>query len=137
MTVGRGTEIKGDVTTRGGSVDIGPGVKVWGDVVGADVGLHENATVDGTIRASGEMQMHTDEVIDRPDETAEAMAAAAEELADDQADEADEGDETDGDGETGAQESALDDPAVSPTDGPDAQADGPDAEDDETVEATD
>ena len=134
IAVGRGTEIKGDVTTRGGSVEIGPGVKVWGDVVATDVALHENATVDGTIRASGEMQMHTDEVIDRPDETAEAMAAAAEELADGQKAEAD---ETDGDAETGTGEGELDDPAASPRDEPDPEADEPDAEDDEAVEASD
>ena len=105
ITVGRGTEIKGDVTTRSGSVEIGPGVKVWGDVVANDVALHENATVDGTIRATGEMQMHTDEVIDRPDETAEAMAAAAEELERDEASTttSDEGDDT------GAKDGSVDD----------------------------
>ncbi|MBO4246622.1 polymer-forming cytoskeletal protein [Halomicrobium sp. IBSBa] len=85
IVVGRGTEIKGDVTTRSGDVRIGPGVTVWGDVVAENVALHENATVDGTMRAGGEMRMHTDEVLDRPDETAEAMAEAAEELGDDQA----------------------------------------------------
>lgn len=82
VLVGRGTDVKGDVTTRNGDVHVGPGVKIWGDVVGETVELHENATVDGTIRAHTEMTMHTDEVIERPDETAEAMAEAAEELED-------------------------------------------------------
>jgi hypothetical protein len=84
ITVGRGTEIKGDVTTRNGDVRVGPGVKVWGDISADNVELHENATVDGTIRARGEMRMHTDEVIERPDESAAAMAEMAEELEDDE-----------------------------------------------------
>ena len=78
VVVGRGTEIKGDVTTRNGDVRIGPGAKVWGDISGKTVHLHENATVDGTIRAREEMRMHTDEVLDRPDESAAAMAEMAE-----------------------------------------------------------
>ena len=100
IAVARGTEIKGDVTTRSGDVRIGPGVKVWGDVVARNVDLHENATVDGTIRASGEMRMHTDEVLDRPDETAEAMAEAAEELEDEDSDDLAAGEDTSGQSET-------------------------------------
>jgi predicted acyltransferase (DUF342 family) len=80
VVVGRGAEVKGDVTTRGGTVRVGPGATIWGDVSAEDVELHENATVEGAIRARGEMRMHTDEVIDRPDETAEAMAEQAEAL---------------------------------------------------------
>ncbi len=82
IVLGRGSEIKGDVTTRDGDVRIGPGVKVWGDISANTVELHENATIDGKIRASGEMRMHTDEVLDRPDEDAAAMAEMAEELED-------------------------------------------------------
>jgi predicted acyltransferase (DUF342 family) len=80
VVVGKGTEIKGDVTTRDGDVRVGPGAKIWGDISANTVELHENATVDGTIRASEEMRMHTDEVLDRPDEDAAAMAEMAEEL---------------------------------------------------------
>jgi len=80
IVVGRGTEIKGDVTTRSGTVRVGPGAKVWGDISGTTVELHENATVDGTIRASEEMRMHTETVLDRPDESAAAMAEMAESL---------------------------------------------------------
>jgi len=83
VAVGRGTEIKGDVTTRGGDVRIGPGAEIWGDVAARDVELHENATVEGTIRTRGELRTHTDEVIERADETAAAMAAVAEEILDD------------------------------------------------------
>ena len=82
IVLGRGSEIKGDVTTRDGDVRIGPGVEVWGDISADTVELHENATIDGKIRASQEMRMHTDEVLDRPDEDAEAMAEMAEELGD-------------------------------------------------------
>jgi len=80
VTLGRGSEIKGDVTTRNGDVRIGPGVKVWGDISAGTVELHENATIDGKIRASEEMRMHTEDVLDRPDEDAEAMAEMADEL---------------------------------------------------------
>lgn len=80
VVIGKGSDIKGDVTTRGGDVRIGPGVKVWGDISAETVAFHENATIDGKIRASEEMQMHTDEVLDRPDEDAEVMAEMAEEL---------------------------------------------------------
>jgi predicted acyltransferase (DUF342 family) len=80
IVVGRGSEIKGNVTTRNGDVEVGPGVKVWGDIAAENVALHENATVDGTIRASGEIQLHTDAVLDEPDEDAEAMAEMAAEM---------------------------------------------------------
>ncbi|MDS0258353.1 polymer-forming cytoskeletal protein [Haloarcula sp. S1CR25-12] len=80
IALGKGSEIKGDVTTRDGDVRIGPGVKVWGDISADTVALHENATIDGKIRASEEMRTHTEEVLDRPDEDAEAMAEMADEL---------------------------------------------------------
>ncbi|WP_135663201.1 polymer-forming cytoskeletal protein [Halorhabdus rudnickae] len=80
VTVGRATEIKGDVTTREGTVSIGPGVHVWGDIAAEDVALHENATVEGTIRARGEMEFHTGDVLEDNDETAAAMANAADRL---------------------------------------------------------
>jgi len=131
IAIGRGSDVKGDVTTRNGVVRVGPGVKVWGDVVAESVELHENATVDGTIRARGEMTMHTDEVIDRPDETAEAMAEAAEELeADDGADADDEVDASIGD-EDGADEhdgDARDQPEDN-ADAPDTDADAPEPSD--------
>ena len=82
VTVGRATEIKGDVTTREGRVEIGPGVVVWGDIAAETVELHENATVEGTIRARGQMELHTEEVLDDDDQTAVAMASAAERLND-------------------------------------------------------
>ena len=80
IVVGRGSDVKGNVTTRNGTVEIGPGVKIWGDVRAENVRLHENATVDGTIRASGEIQLHTEGVLDEPDGDAEAMAEMAAEM---------------------------------------------------------
>jgi CDP-diacylglycerol--serine O-phosphatidyltransferase len=93
--------------------------------------LARDATVDGTIRARGEMTMHTDNVIDRPDETAAAMAEMAEELADDEgaATDGEDGDDpdaaqsepdADGDGAESADESDAD--------ADDADADGDDAD---------
>jgi predicted acyltransferase (DUF342 family) len=95
VTVGRSTEIKGNVTTRTGDVRIGPGAVIWGDVSAERVELHENATVDGTIRARGEMTMHTEAVIERPDDAAAAMAEMAEELSGEEPDEEPDRSETD------------------------------------------
>nr|WP_229126362.1 polymer-forming cytoskeletal protein [Halapricum desulfuricans] len=80
IVVGRGSEIKGNVTTRNGDLAVGPGVKIWGDVAAENVRLHENATVDGTIRAGGEIELHTADVLDDPDEDAETMAEMAAEM---------------------------------------------------------
>jgi len=55
VAVGEETEIKGDVTTRGGDVRIEENAHVWGDVSAEDVELHEHAVVEGTIRVSGEL----------------------------------------------------------------------------------
>ncbi|MFB6196002.1 MAG: acyltransferase, partial [Haloplanus sp.] len=43
ISVGADTRIHGDVTTRGGTVDLAPGVRVLGDVSCADLELHEDA----------------------------------------------------------------------------------------------
>jgi predicted acyltransferase (DUF342 family) len=55
--VGSGTRIHGDVTTRGGSVTLADGAEVLGDVSCSDLEIHEGATVDGSIRARGEMRL--------------------------------------------------------------------------------
>ena len=104
IVLGRGTEIKGDVTTRGGDVRVGPGVKVWGDISAATVALHENATIDGKIRASEKMQMHTDAVLHRPDADAEAMAEIAEELEASRAETAEASEDTAAEADDGATE---------------------------------
>jgi predicted acyltransferase (DUF342 family) len=57
VTVGEGTRIHGDVTTRGGTVELAEDVRVLGDVSCADLELHEDAVVDGSIRSRGEMHI--------------------------------------------------------------------------------
>jgi len=57
VTVDEGTRIHGDVTTRGGTVRLEPEVRVLGDVSCADLELHEDAVVDGSIRSRGEMRI--------------------------------------------------------------------------------
>ncbi|GGN86566.1 MULTISPECIES: polymer-forming cytoskeletal protein [Haloarcula] len=127
VVVGKGTEIKGDVTTRNGDVRVGPGTKVWGDISAKTVELHENATVDGKIRARDGTRMHTDEVLDRPDESAAAMAEMAEELERDGADEdgetadaADAVDAADGDESAPSEQMETDDDDEKAVDGADA-----------------
>jgi len=57
IVVGEDTRIHGDVTTRDGSVVLEPGARVLGDVSCSDLEIKRGATVDGTMRASGEMRM--------------------------------------------------------------------------------
>jgi predicted acyltransferase (DUF342 family) len=57
ITVGEGTRVHGDVTTRGGSVTIAEDARILGDVNCGDLTVHEGATVDGTMRARGEMRL--------------------------------------------------------------------------------
>lgn len=57
ITIGEGTRIHGDVTTRRGTVTIHEDAEVLGDVSCGDFDLHNNATVEGAIRASGEMSI--------------------------------------------------------------------------------
>jgi predicted acyltransferase (DUF342 family) len=57
VTVGAGTKIHGDVTTRDGNVHVRGDAVVLGDVSGQDVTIDEAADVDGVIRARGEMRL--------------------------------------------------------------------------------
>ena len=57
VSVGAGTRIHGDVTTRGGTVRLAEDVRVLGDVSCTDLELHEDAVVDGSIRSRGEMRI--------------------------------------------------------------------------------
>ena len=57
VTVGSGTRVHGDVTTRGGSVVVEADARVLGDVSCRNLELHEDAVVDGTIRSRGEMHI--------------------------------------------------------------------------------
>jgi len=57
VSVDEGTRIHGDVTTRGGTVELAAGVRVLGDVSCNDLELNEDAVVDGSIRSRGEMRI--------------------------------------------------------------------------------
>ena len=60
VVIGSGTRIHGDVTTRSGTVAIADGARVLGDVSCEHLELEDGATVDGTMRASGEVKMQRD-----------------------------------------------------------------------------
>ncbi|GAB6878110.1 polymer-forming cytoskeletal protein [Halorubrum gandharaense] len=57
ITVGAGTKIHGDVTTRGGTVTVEAGARILGNVSAGDLVVHEGAEIDGTLRARGEMKL--------------------------------------------------------------------------------
>jgi predicted acyltransferase (DUF342 family) len=59
ITVGEGTRVHGDVTTRRGMVRIAPGAEVLGDVACEDLTMDDGAAIDGAIRARGEMTVGT------------------------------------------------------------------------------
>jgi len=56
VTIGEGTQVHGDVTTRNGTVELAESARVLGDVSCQDLTLEEGAIVDGAIRARGEMR---------------------------------------------------------------------------------
>ena len=64
VTVGAGTQVTGNVTTRDGTVRIGPDTDVRGDVSGEFVEIHQDAEVEGAIRAREEMTMVSETVLD-------------------------------------------------------------------------
>ncbi|MFW6003660.1 MAG: acyltransferase [Halanaeroarchaeum sp.] len=57
IVVGSGSKIHGDVTSRGGDVTVEGDALILGDVVGEDITIHQDADVDGTIRARGAMRL--------------------------------------------------------------------------------
>ncbi|WP_049922125.1 polymer-forming cytoskeletal protein [Halopiger djelfimassiliensis] len=61
VSIGTGTRIHGDLTTRNGDVTIAGNARVLGDVSCADLELGPEAEIDGTIRADGEITMRTTE----------------------------------------------------------------------------
>ncbi|MEF8776496.1 MAG: acyltransferase [Haloarculaceae archaeon] len=64
VTVGSGTEIAGNVTTRNGDVAVGAGAEVRGDVAGEHVEVHTDASVGGEIRARSGTTIVDDQVLD-------------------------------------------------------------------------
>ncbi|SFC62668.1 Predicted acyltransferase, contains DUF342 domain [Halobiforma haloterrestris] len=61
VSVGEGTRIHGDLTTRDGDVVLEDDARVLGDVSCENLRLAPGAEVDGTIRATGEITMETTE----------------------------------------------------------------------------
>ncbi len=60
ILIGSGTRIHGDVTTRNGTVAIADDARVLGDVSAGDLELEAGATVDGSMRASGQVELKQD-----------------------------------------------------------------------------
>ncbi|WP_353617784.1 polymer-forming cytoskeletal protein [Natranaeroarchaeum aerophilus] len=60
ILIGSGTRIHGDVTTRNGTVAIADDARVLGDVSCGDLELESGATVDGSMRASGQVELKQD-----------------------------------------------------------------------------
>ncbi len=103
ITVGARTEVTGNVTTREGTVRVGPGTTIRGDVAGQFVEVHREATVEGAIRATEEMSMVSDPVLDDA-----VVDSAVESEADESAEESAESEQIDSD-EANATEDELDD----------------------------
>jgi len=102
VAVGEGTEVKGDVTTRGGDVRIEEDAHIWGDVSAEDVALHEHAVVEGTIRVSGELTQVRDALGPEPaDESAadNGTDESAEDVDEEQADAPEEQTDPEGSGD--------------------------------------
>ncbi|EMA45458.1 polymer-forming cytoskeletal protein [Halococcus saccharolyticus] len=55
ITIESGTTVHGDVTTRGGAVEVAADAQVRGDIACEQLRLHEGAVVEGAMRARGEM----------------------------------------------------------------------------------
>jgi predicted acyltransferase (DUF342 family) len=60
ITVERGTTVHGDVTTRGGAVEVAADAQIRGDIACEELRLHEGAVVEGAMRARGEMTIIQD-----------------------------------------------------------------------------
>jgi predicted acyltransferase (DUF342 family) len=73
VVVAEGTVVHGDVTTRNGDVTIAAGTQIRGDVSCEALDLHDDAEVDGTIRARGEVTIRREDA--RPS-IADAEAAS-------------------------------------------------------------
>ncbi|MDZ7747398.1 MAG: polymer-forming cytoskeletal protein [Halobacteriales archaeon] len=75
ITIGANTAVHGDVTTRSGTVTIDSGVHIRGDVSCEHLELDDRATIDGTLRARGEIQVVSSDVPVETDDTTEPEPA--------------------------------------------------------------
>jgi len=135
VAVGKETEIKGDVTTRGGDVRIEEDAHIWGDVSAEDVELHEHAVVEGTIRVSGELTQVRDALGPEP---ADEPATDDEEVDEDEATPAAPESHTENDDEDVESDVGTDDGAeIDIDDAEETHADGADDEEDAENSETD
>ena len=125
IEVGAETTIHGDVTTRGGTVTIGAGARIRGDVSAGDLVIHDGAEIDGTLRARGEMKLVQQTGSDADADSADAgdedddsaapaetdTEEAAEAGSDDEEAPSESGDEEPEDEELADEESANEEPA--------------------------
>ncbi|QPV62387.1 polymer-forming cytoskeletal protein [Halosimplex litoreum] len=125
VVVGPDTEIKGDVTTRGGDVSVAKGATVWGDISAADVELHEHAVVEGKIRVSGELTQVRDALGPAP----------AREDGDGAVETEDDATESDNAGATDDEPTAADDEATDEGADPEDSVGGEGTEDPSAVES--
>jgi predicted acyltransferase (DUF342 family) len=75
ITVGPGAVIHGDVSTRGGSVEIEAEANVKGDVSCEDATIHQDAEVQGAIRARGDLRL-VDELAPTEEDVEDGPAGA-------------------------------------------------------------
>jgi cytoskeletal protein CcmA (bactofilin family) len=108
VTVGARTEVTGNVTTRDGTVRIGPDAEIRGDVSGGSVELHHDAEIEGAIRASEETTIVSERVLD--DTLVESIPSDPGDRA------VPRGDDTGGSGETGGADRAVEDTDAGGTD---------------------
>jgi len=66
VTLARGVDVHGDVTTRSGVVRIERGAHVRGDVACEELALDDDADIDGAIRARGEVSITRSRSADAP-----------------------------------------------------------------------
>jgi cytoskeletal protein CcmA (bactofilin family) len=124
-----GTEITGNVTTRDGTVHVAAGARIRGDVSGHDVRLHEDAVVEGSIRARGEtMLVRDDDLAD--DRDADAVPETDGETDESDAEDEDEASSTD----ANTDEDDADDEMTADDVDDETTADDADDADDETAD---
>jgi predicted acyltransferase (DUF342 family) len=102
ITVGAETDVTGNVTTREGTVRIGPEARIRGDVSGEYVEVHREATVEGGIRASEEMSMVSEPVID----DSVVPESSGQEIADEESSDAEQSSGDSGEGTSESKETA-------------------------------
>jgi predicted acyltransferase (DUF342 family) len=145
ITVGAGTEVTGNVTTREGTVRVGPDTTIRGDLSGEYVEVHREADIEGSIRATEEMSMVSEPVLDdsvvEADENTSLVEETMETVTEGDGESGDATAEPTADAETDAEANTAtadaESDAETGTDGADAGTDGPTANGTESAADTD